>query len=111
MKFSCWFRARDHRGLDGDRPAGDERRRTRVRAAAPAEDGEGQTFLFPRGRGNPGEESLASAVAAQTFEAKPVSGQITPREVRVSRAEQQRREKHWLVSDFAFKITTLEVEE
>jgi hypothetical protein len=31
-------------------------------------------------RGNPGEESLASAIAAEAFEAKPFSGQITPEE-------------------------------
>src|ERR1700722_4014258 len=30
----CCFRARDHRGLDGDRQAEDDRRRTRLRAAA-----------------------------------------------------------------------------
>src|ERR1700758_3394154 len=49
------FRARDHRGLDGDLQAEDDRRRTR-RAGAQAEDAVAATFLpreewaKPRGR-------------------------------------------------------------
>jgi hypothetical protein len=61
------FRARDHRGLDGDRPAGNERRRTRLRAEAPAEDAGGETFLGIR-------EEWATALRLKAFEAKPLSG-------------------------------------
>src|SRR5271163_3760927 len=53
----CCFRARDHRGLDGDREAEGDRRRTRrpgspsrlfamgwPKGRSAAEDGEGETF-------------------------------------------------------------------
>ena len=54
FEFSSLFRARDHRGLDGDQPASDERRRTRVRAEAQAEDAGGDFLVFSRGMGEPG---------------------------------------------------------
>src|SRR5450755_1265932 len=54
LLLSC-FRARDHRGLDGDLKAEGDRRRTHSGRSA-AEDGGGETFLLreewakPRGR-------------------------------------------------------------
>src|SRR5579871_5192319 len=44
MSFLLVVRARDHRGLDGDRQAAGDRRRTRQGRSA-AEDGDGATFL------------------------------------------------------------------
>src|SRR5947199_9566247 len=39
------FRARDHRGLDGDGQAEDDRRRTRFKGRSEAEDAVAATFL------------------------------------------------------------------
>src|SRR5271165_1979029 len=67
---SPWlFRARDHRGLDGDLQAGGDRRRTRPAGRSAAEDGGGASFLASARNGRrPGEESRAAAVAAQAIE-------------------------------------------
>ncbi|WP_316167620.1 MULTISPECIES: hypothetical protein [unclassified Bradyrhizobium] len=92
------FRARDHRGLDGDEQAEDDRRRTRLRAEAqrrtPAErvsclarngPNRGPAGLVPWGVKPRGRKSL-SRRCAQTIEAQPVFGQIKP-----SRDEVRRR--------------------
>jgi hypothetical protein len=70
------FRARDHRGLDGDLQAEDDRRRTRSGRSA-AEDAGVKTFL-PREEWAlaQGKKVLSDGVAAQTIEAQPVFGQI-----------------------------------
>jgi hypothetical protein len=70
------FRARDHRGLDGDLQAEDDRRRTRSGRSA-AEDAGVKTFL-PREEWAlaQGKKVLSDGVAAQTIEAPPVFGQI-----------------------------------
>jgi hypothetical protein len=87
------FRARDHRGLDGDLQAEDDRRRTRglERSGGCCR----RDFLASRGMGvSPGEESRVDSVAAQTIEAQPFFGQIEPsKRARASRAEPQVREK------------------
>jgi hypothetical protein len=63
------FRARDHRGLDGDLQAEDDRRRTRSGRSA-AEDAVVETFL-PREEWAlaHGKKVLSDGVAAQTIEA------------------------------------------
>ena len=63
------FRARDHRGLDGDLQAEDDRRRTRSGRSA-AEDAGVKTFL-PREEWAlaQGKKVLSDGVAAQTIEA------------------------------------------
>src|SRR6266478_2434162 len=63
------FRARDHRGLDGDLQAEDDRRRTRSGRSA-AEDAVVETFL-PREEWAlaQGKKVLGDGVAAQTIEA------------------------------------------
>src|SRR5438552_12079674 len=63
------FRARDHRGLDGDLQAEDDRRRTRSGRSA-AEDTGVKTFL-PREEWAlaQGKKVLSDGVAAQTIEA------------------------------------------
>src|SRR5229473_2336616 len=63
------FRARDHRGLDGDLQAEDDRRRTRSGRSA-AEDAVVETFL-PREEWAlaQGKKVLSDGVAAQTIEA------------------------------------------
>ena len=56
----CCFRARDHRGLDGDRRAGGDRRRIRLADQSEAEDGRRTTFLSrEEWAARPGEESFA----------------------------------------------------
>ena len=73
------FRARDHRGLDGDLQAEDDRRRTRLSGRSEAEDAVVETFL-PREEWAlaQGKKVLSDGVAAQTIEAQPVFGQIKP---------------------------------
>ena len=73
----CCFRARDHRGLDGDLRAGGDRRRIACDRSK-AEDGGGETFLPREEWASPGEESRSAAVAAQAVEAQPAFGQIKP---------------------------------
>jgi hypothetical protein len=88
------FRARDHRGLDGDLQAEDDRRGTHSGRSA-AEDAGVKTFL-PREEWAlaEGKKVLSDGVAAQTIEAQPVFGQIEPsKRPRASRAEPQVREK------------------
>jgi hypothetical protein len=87
------FRARDHRGLDGDlqprtigdAPKGPERSGGHRR----------RDFLVSRGMGvAQGKKVLSDGVAAQTIEAQPVFGQIEPAQrPGASRAEPQLREK------------------
>src|SRR5215208_3341858 len=68
LLLSC-FRARDHRGLDGDLKAEGDRRRTRLGRSA-AEDGGGETFLASRGMGEAqGKKVDPSAIAVQAIEA------------------------------------------
>jgi len=87
------FRARDHRGLDGDLQAEDDRRRTR-RAGAQRRMLSTRLSCLARNGRSPGEESRIDSVAAQTIEAQPVFGQIEPsKRPRASRAEPQVREK------------------
>src|ERR1700722_5548056 len=69
MSLLLAVRARDHRGLDGDLKAEGDRRRTRLRAEASAEDGKGRLSCLARNGRSPGEESRSAAVAAQTIEA------------------------------------------
>jgi hypothetical protein len=71
------FRARDHRGLDGDLQAEDDRRRTR-RAEAQRRMLSRRLSCFARNGRSPGEESRHDGVAVQTIEAQPVFGQIEP---------------------------------
>src|ERR1700747_844714 len=72
------FRARDHRGLDGDLQAEGDRRRT-------PQGGRGKSR---------GKKGRADRVAAQMIEAQPVFGQIEPSQrLRAPRAEPQVREK------------------
>ena len=68
------FRARDHRGLDGDLKAEDDRRRTR-KGRSEAEDAVEATFL-PREEWAlaQGKKVVSDSVAAQTIEAQPVFG-------------------------------------
>src|SRR6516164_6186140 len=92
------FRARDHRGLDGDLQAEDDRRRTRRARAQRRTLSQRLSCLARNGR-SPGEESRFDGVAAQTIEAQPVFGQIEPSQrPGASRAEAQLREMSWLVS-------------
>src|SRR6516162_1264662 len=87
------FRARDHRGLDGDLRAEDDRRRTRRAATQWRTPSQRLSWLARNGR-SPGEESRCDGVAAQTIEAQPVRGQIEPSQrPGASRAEPQVREK------------------
>src|SRR6516165_5629446 len=71
------FRARDHRGLDGDLQAEDDRRRIRRAVAQRRTLSQRLSCLARNGR-SPGEESRCDGVAAQTIEAQPVFGQIEP---------------------------------
>jgi hypothetical protein len=84
---SPWlFRARDHRGLDGDREAEGDRRRTRSRAGAQRRMA-AVDFLASRGMAKgQGKKVDPSAVAAQAIEAQPSFGQIKPWRGRVVRA-------------------------
>jgi hypothetical protein len=94
------FRARDHRGLDGDGQAEDDRRRTRE-GRSEAEDAVDATFL-PREEWAlaQGKKVAFDSVASQTIEAQPVFGQIKPSQrPGASRAEPQSREKTWLISE------------
>src|SRR6516165_9486495 len=93
------FRARDHRGLDGDL-RGRGRSATHPKGRSAAEDAVAATFLARARNGrSPGEESRCDGVAAQTIEAQPVFGQIEPSQrPGASRAETQSREKRWLFS-------------
>ena len=92
------FRARDHRGLDGDLQAEDDRRRTRRAAAQRRTLSQRLSCLARNGR-SPGEESCCDSVAAQTIEAQPVFGQIEPSQrPGASRADTQSQEKRWLIS-------------
>src|SRR5580704_14548200 len=112
MSVLLWFRARDHRGLDGDRPARDERRRTRLRAGAPAEDAGGDFLGSARNGRSPGEESLADGVAAQAFEAKPLTGlDLANQRHRMSPALNNKAGEPRLASLIAFKSATLWSEE
>jgi hypothetical protein len=87
------FRARDHRGLDGDLQAEDDRRRTRRAGAQRRTLSQRLSCLARNGR-SPGEESRCDSVAAQTIEAQPVFGQIEPSQrPGASRAEPKVREK------------------
>jgi hypothetical protein len=52
----CCFRARDHRGLDGDLKAEGDRRRTHLGRSA-AQDGGGRLSCLARNGQSPGEES------------------------------------------------------
>jgi len=72
------FRARDHRGLDGDGQAEDDRRRTRSRAAAKRRTLSKRLSCLARNGRSSGEESRFDSVASQTIEAQPVFGQIKP---------------------------------
>ncbi|MGV7217487.1 hypothetical protein, partial [Bradyrhizobium sp. UFLA05-112] len=72
---------RDHRGLDGDLTAEDDRRRTRLFPRAEALSGGRRRgdFLVSRGMGvAQGKKVSTDGVAAQTIEAQPVFGQIKP---------------------------------
>src|SRR6516164_2831238 len=92
------FRARDHRGLDGDLQAEDDRRRTRRARAQRRTPSQRLSCLARNGR-SPGEESRCDGVASQTVEAQPVFGQIEPSQrPGASRAETQPREMSWLFS-------------
>src|SRR4051812_29339187 len=64
--------------LDGEGQAGDERRRTRMRAGAERRMAAERLPCLARNGRSPGEESRFDAVAAQAIEAQPVSGQIRP---------------------------------
>jgi hypothetical protein len=97
------FRARDHRGLDGDLQAEDDRRRTQRAAAQRRMPSQRLSCLARNGR-SPGEESRCDGVAAQTIEAQPVFGQIEPSQrPSASRAETQPWEKSWLISVLPYK--------
>src|SRR6266478_3147863 len=87
MTLLLWLsRARDHRGLDGDRKAGGDRRRTRSRAGAERRMAPVRLCCLARNGRSPGEESRSDAVAAQAIEARPPFGEIKPRRGRVVRA-------------------------
>src|SRR5829696_4106004 len=77
------FRARDHRGLDGDLKAEGDRRRTRLAVAQRRMAAVRLSCLARNGR-SPGEESFTAAIAAQAIEAQPSSGQISQREAVVA---------------------------
>src|SRR5580704_2843725 len=111
----CCFRARDRRGLDGDRQAEDDRRRTRLRAAAQRRmtaerppPSRGRAFL-PREEWaeGPGEESRPDVVAAQAIEANRSSARSSQREARRSRAPNsilRRRRGHRLLRTRARRV-------
>src|SRR4051794_29035213 len=61
------LRARDHRGLDGDLQAEDDRRRTRSRAEAQRRTSLRRLSCLARNGRSPGEESRSNDVAAQTI--------------------------------------------
>src|SRR5579883_3434287 len=98
MSLLLAVRARDHRGLDGDLQAGDDRRRTRLRAGAQRRMPSGRLSCLARNGRSPGEESRGEGVAAQAIEAQPVCGQIHHNEACVSRAEQPGEKKTWPIS-------------
>jgi hypothetical protein len=76
-------RARDHRGLDGDRSPNDDWRRTRLRAAAQRRTPMGG-FLVPRGMGaSPGEESCPIGVAFRRSRRSRSSARSSHHEVEV----------------------------
>src|SRR6266478_4685932 len=86
MSLLLWLsRARDHRGLDGDRKAGGDRRRTRWRAGAERRMAPVRLCCLARNGLSPGEESRSGAVAAQAIKAQPSFGQIKPKRGRVAR--------------------------
>jgi len=72
------FRARDHRGLDGDLQAEGDRRRTR--SGRSVAEGAGVKTFLPREEWAlaQGKKVFSDGVAAQTIEAQPVFGQIKP---------------------------------
>jgi hypothetical protein len=74
----CCFRARDHRGLDGDLQAGGDRRRIRLADRNGVEDGGAElSWLARNGRHAQGKKVLRRR-CGQTIEAKPPFGQIKP---------------------------------
>jgi hypothetical protein len=75
----CCLRVRAHRGLDGDRRAEGDRRRTRQRAEAERRTAEGRLSCFARNdaAGVRGRKSSV-AVASKAIEAQLSFGQITP---------------------------------
>src|SRR5277367_6408547 len=110
---SPWlFRARDHRGLDGDRPAGGDRRRTRSRAGAWRRTAAGELSclarngLQPRGRKfhrrrcGSGDRGAAAPRPDQAIE-RPCG----------PRAEQPPRQKTWLTSKVLRKTPGIPGEE
>src|SRR5258708_5239045 len=74
----CCFRARDHRGLDGDLQAGGDRRRTRSPGRSAAEDGGGETFLAREEWAKPRGRKSHRHRCGQAIEAQPSFGQIKP---------------------------------
>jgi hypothetical protein len=78
------FRGSDHRGLDGNRPAGSDRRRTPWGRSFSG-GWRGPAFLLRAAKPNlfGGGKKLDSAVAAQAIEAKPAVGQIAPKRGRL----------------------------
>jgi hypothetical protein len=72
------FRARDHRGLDGDLEAEDDRRRTR-KGRSTAEDAVGETFLAREEWAlAQGKKVTPAALRLRRSRRKPVFGQIKP---------------------------------
>jgi hypothetical protein len=67
------FSSRDHRGLDGDRQAGDERRRI-LQDRSAAEDAGRATFLVARGMGEAQGKKVERRHCGWAIEAQPVSG-------------------------------------
>jgi hypothetical protein len=102
------FRARDHRGLDGDLQAGGDRRRTRSPGRSAAEDGGGETLLareeWPGSRAtcrvgwSPRGRKSHHRRCGQAIEAQPSFGQIKPPRGHVDRAPNSIREKTWRAS-------------
>src|SRR5437867_1833925 len=87
ISLLLWLsRAPDHRGLDGDRKAEGDRRRTRSRAGVERRMAPARLCCLARNGRSPGEESRSDAVVAQAIEAQPPSGQIKPKRGRVARA-------------------------
>jgi hypothetical protein len=78
--------------------AGDDRRRTRVRAGAQRRTPEGKLFCFARNARSAGEKSLTAGVAAKAIEAKPVSGRIghLRGKARPGAEQHSEKEKTWL---------------
>ena len=93
------FRARDHRGLDGDLQ-GRGRSATHLQGRSEAEDAVVATFLSCEEWAlAQGKKVVSDGVASQTIEAQPVFGQIKPSQrPGASRAETQSWEKRWLIS-------------